>query len=103
MWSRDGKALFYVNGTIQTGIGLAQVAVNLAPRIAFGNPVSLERGFRVVGPGMGRARTFDVMPDGRFIGLVESDEIDNGGSGTQQINLVLNWFEELRRLVPTRP
>jgi len=39
---------------------------------------------------------FDVSPDGeRFLVLQTHDE------WTPQINLVLNWFQELERLVPT--
>jgi hypothetical protein len=42
--------------------------------------------------------SYDVFPDGRFI------MIDPGQSGSPaaQISLVQNWFEELKRLVPTR-
>ena len=41
---------------------------------------------------------FDVSPDGqRFLMLkpVEQEQV-----ATTQINVVLNWFEELKRLVP---
>jgi hypothetical protein len=39
---------------------------------------------------------YDIAPDGRFLMLqtVESAEINN-------IHVVLNWTEELKRLVPT--
>ena len=41
---------------------------------------------------------YDISPDGRrFLMIKEADE--EGGQG--QINIVLNWFEELKRLVPT--
>ncbi len=40
---------------------------------------------------------YDVAPDGqRFVMIKESEEQQVG-----QINVVLNWFEELKRLVPT--
>ena len=62
----------------------------------------MPRQFRVVAPGIGRARTFDIMPDGQhFIGVVEPEEIDNDGAGTREFLVVLNWFEELKRLLPT--
>jgi hypothetical protein len=42
-------------------------------------------------------QSYDVSPDGqRFLMIKETDV-----GGGQQINLVLNWFEELKRLVPT--
>ena len=38
----------------------------------------------------------DISPDGqRFLMIKEA------GEGQEQINVVLNWFEELKRLVPT--
>ena len=43
-------------------------------------------------------RHYDVGPDGqRFLMLKE----DESAASTAQINIVLNWFEELKRLVPT--
>ena len=40
---------------------------------------------------------YDVAPDGqRFVMALPV-----GGSAPDQINVVLNWFEELKRLVPT--
>ncbi len=42
-------------------------------------------------------RTYDISPDGeRFLMIKESA----GGDSTEFI-LILNWFEELKRLVPT--
>jgi hypothetical protein len=50
----------------------------------------------------GHRRAFDVLPDGRFVSLSnENDTAAAAGLGTE-IRLVFNWFEELKRLVPTR-
>ena len=38
---------------------------------------------------------YDVAPDGRFLMIQEPQESTPLG-----INVVLNWFEELKRLVP---
>ncbi len=41
---------------------------------------------------------YDVAPEGqRFVRIKESEEQQEAA----QINVVLNWFEELKRLVPT--
>ena len=40
-------------------------------------------------------KTYDVGPDGQFVMIQDSEE------SLQQINVVLNWFEELKRLAPT--
>ena len=43
----------------------------------------------------GVSQYHDIHPDGqRFLMIKEN-------SGADQINVVLNWFEELKRLVPT--
>ncbi len=47
------------------------------------------------GPG-GLRTNYDVTPDGqKFVMLQESEQ------ATTQINVVLNWFEELKQRVPT--
>ena len=44
-------------------------------------------------------RQYHVGPDGRFLMLKETSGGD--GENPTQIVLVQNWFEELKRLVPT--
>jgi hypothetical protein len=45
------------------------------------------------------ATAYDVTPDGQRFLMVK--QIAQPESAPAQINVVLNWFEELRRLVPT--
>lgn len=40
---------------------------------------------------------YDVLPDGRFVMIRGADP-----TGTREIVLVQNFFEELKRLVPTK-
>jgi hypothetical protein len=47
-------------------------------------------------------RNYDITPDGKFVALVDPRE--PGVSGTSlapEIQVVLNWFEELKQRVPT--
>jgi eukaryotic-like serine/threonine-protein kinase len=44
-------------------------------------------------------RPYDVHPDGRFIFVAHQSE--GADVSPQRINFVQNWFEELKRLVPT--
>jgi hypothetical protein len=47
-------------------------------------------------------RAFDVLPDGRFVGLVSGSAEDiSAESASPEIRVVQNWTEELKRLVPT--
>jgi hypothetical protein len=46
------------------------------------------------------ARTYDVAPDGRLLVLKEALTA-NGQRQKPRVTVVLNWFEELKRRVPT--
>ena len=49
----------------------------------------------------GTATAYDIHPDGkRFVMVSESEGAIS--ARRQQINVVLNWTEELKRLVPTK-
>ena len=70
------------------------------PTFAFGNPTAVPRLF-VSGP-TSIPRHFDITRDGKFLGLVAPGQGAFGTPTRQEIQVVVNWFEELRRLVPTR-
>ena len=50
-------------------------------------------------------RAWDVGPDGRFLFVKDPDYTGRQALDEEfrptEIHLVLNWFEELKRLVPT--
>jgi hypothetical protein len=48
------------------------------------------------------ARPYDIGPDGQFIGLISADLSPTGTIVTPQIVVVQNWFEELKRRVPSK-
>jgi hypothetical protein len=41
-------------------------------------------------------RNYDVMPDGKHLVMIAAS-----GTAGSEITVVLNWFEELKRLAPT--
>jgi hypothetical protein len=47
----------------------------------------------------GNAPAYDVDPSGRFIMVTEAEQRP---IFARQVNIVSNWFEELKRLVPTK-
>ena len=50
----------------------------------------------------GTATAYDIHPDGKRFIMV-SERKAAAATPRQQVNIVLNWFEELRRLArPTR-
>jgi len=95
-WAPDGLALHYIGST---GSGqLATVAVNTDSGFTFGAPVLTP--FDLTAGRLSIAtRSFDVLPDGRFVGPVSAE--NTGGPIAPEVRFVINWVEELKRLVPT--
>ncbi len=81
------------------GITLRSVDIVTEPGFAFSNEQTLPiEGFIVVP----YYRDYDITPDGeRLVMVFPADQTEGGESSRPQIILVQNWFEELRRLVPT--
>jgi serine/threonine-protein kinase len=98
VWRRDNAELFYVepaSGT-DTTISVMSVTVSTTPALKIGSPRQLFSGpFDTVYP----ARGYDVAPGGDRFLMVQLD--DRPPIKVTQIRIVQNWFEELRRLVPT--
>ena len=76
-----------------------QIDITMSPVFAFGDAVSRPRKFQTGPPNVRRA--FDVLPDGRLVGLGEPGNPENMAS-YRQFNVVLNWFDELKARVPGR-
>jgi hypothetical protein len=47
------------------------------------------------------SRNYDFFPDGQRFVVVKPPERGADVSSRTHLDLVLNWFEELKRLVPT--
>jgi len=95
-WSRSGAELFYIPGPTQ----FMAVTVRTQPSFAFSNPVAVPRGFGTADPA--NQRPYDVMPDGRFVGIGVAGQTQRASPGPAQIYVVVNWSEELKQRVPTR-
>ena len=91
VWSQDGRELFY-----QSSGRMVSLPVQTSSTFSFGPAESLFEGdyrFGVAG------RTFDVTPDGqRFLMIKPLTSADDPAA--PRINVVLNWFEELKERVP---
>jgi len=90
VWNRNGRELFY-----RSGDKMMAVEIAMHPSFSVGKPKVLFEGKYVPSPATFPA--YDVSPDGqRFLMLKPSEQEQT----TTQINVVLNWFEELKRQVP---
>jgi dipeptidyl aminopeptidase/acylaminoacyl peptidase len=94
MWSLDGRTLFCAApGQFLTQFFSVQVTTGSS--FKFGPPERLAGPFQALGPTA--ARSFDMAPDGRVVGIVISA---NSGAAPKDIEVVLNWLEELKQRVP---
>jgi len=93
-WSHDGRELYY-----RSGDRLMVVPVEVdTPEFDFEAPrVLFEGKFWALGIGW---PSYGVARDGRFLVIQEVDQPIEKRT-PQRIQIVLNWFEELKRLVPT--
>jgi serine/threonine protein kinase len=88
VWSRNGGELFYRNDD-----KMMAVPIVTDPEFTPGKPQLLFEGgfFRSE-----RDRNYDVSSDGQRFVMIRSE----GEPAPRQINVVQNWLEELKRLVP---
>jgi hypothetical protein len=102
LWSADGDELIYrrpgtaaIDGTRLISVELTgDDTVTAGPERLL--PIS---GFSVVGA----YRDYDITPDGeRFLMVFSEDYAAPAGAPRRQVNVVLNWFEELVDRVPVR-
>jgi hypothetical protein len=90
-WSHDGRELYYRNGNL-----FMSVAISTSPAFQIGKPTNFFGGIFDLRTNTGI--TYDVDPRGaRFLMIRPAEE-----STAPSVMIVLNWLDELRRLVPAR-
>jgi len=93
-WSRDGRTLYYISAD---GRRFFSVPVSTQTQLTAGVPQLLFEGtFLRHSAG---AQPFDVTPDGQRFVMIKSG---NAVADANAIIIVQHWFEELKRLVPTK-
>jgi len=100
-WSSDGRQLFYRG----TGAREYVVRITVDPVFSIGKPdVIATTRWQT----RGRVeREYDIARDSRFVAIVpggqsEAVSFRAESATSQQINVVINWTEELKQRVPTK-
>jgi Tol biopolymer transport system component len=88
LWARNGGELFYLNGE-----QMMAVDITTQPGFSAGTPHLLFEGQYHLQAGTAPA-SYAVTADGQQFIMIKA------AAQARQINVVLNWFEELKRLVP---
>ena len=87
-WSPDGSTLYYITygGMMSASIEKRGALTVGKPKVLFGNyrRLPLDTGI-----------SYDMAPDGQHFLTTRAKE---GEEGLQQINIVLNWFDEIRKI-----
>ena len=96
VWSRDGRELFFKS---LDGRQMFAVPMQLGTTLVAGRPQILFE--FAMPPSGGGYRAYDIAPDGRFL-IIRSSQAEAGIAVAPEIVVVQNWFEELKRLVPTK-
>ena len=89
-WNPNGKELFYRNGNKMMVVDVSRRDGDLMlgqPRVLFEQRYAF---------GAATIAGYDVSSDGQRFVMVKDD------SSSGRLNIVINWFEELKRLVPTK-
>jgi serine/threonine protein kinase len=86
-WARNGREIVFLSGD-----KLMSVALETQPAFKAGTPHAL-----FPATGYLAAGNYDVAPDGQhFVMIKQDDTLTN----PKELNVILNWSEELRRLAP---
>jgi WD40 repeat protein len=100
LWSPEGKEIIYHNPSTNRFV---VVNIKTAPSFTFGKPITLPiEGTLHPVPG---ERNYDITADGKQLVVVFPASTTPSNSTkppTQQINVVLNWSEELKQRVPVK-
>ena len=101
LWAPDGLELFYRNGD-----AVMAVSVKTEPTFSLETPKTLFQktyAFLSIENGPLYINSWDISPDGKQFLMLKpaaSREEASVAEGPRKINIVLNWFEELKDRVP---
>jgi len=94
LWNHNGRELFYRDGD-----KMMAVDVSTQSGFAAGKPRQLFEGPYLKNIVAYARPNYDVSPDGQRFLMIKP--VEQQQAAPTQINVVLNWTEELKRLVPT--
>jgi Tol biopolymer transport system component len=91
LWSPDGRELFYLNGE-----SVLSCSIETEPVFIPGNCEELFQGTFIV-PLPGEGTPWDILPDGKKFLMIKPGKSEDP---SRKINVVFNWFEELKEKLP---
>ena len=95
VWAPDGRELFYRR---DQDLAMMVVPIETEPTFGHGNPEVLFEAADF--PIQGGPRRFDIAPDGQRFLMIKEGGTTSEDTAPPQINVVLNWHQELLERVP---
>jgi serine/threonine protein kinase/Tol biopolymer transport system component len=98
LWSPNGRELFYLSNEN----AVVATPVETEPSFSPGTPKVLFQSIYATS-NTTSGTPWDISPDGkRFLMIKEPGTVTSGSGIPLKINIVLNWFEELKQRVPVK-
>jgi serine/threonine-protein kinase len=99
-WSLDGSELFYNAGS--GGLVSKVTVFSTKANFAFSDPIPVAQGQLVNASSSRLPRNADITPEGKLLGLIDAETSQSGSPVLPQIQIVLNWFQELKQRAPVK-
>ena len=99
VWSPRSFDLYFIASANSGQLAMTRMSTDAG--VTFTRPQTFPA--RVNGRRVGsQARVYDILPDGKFVGLISASDETSVTDAAPSIQVVVNWFEELKARVPTR-
>jgi hypothetical protein len=99
-WAPNGRELYYLS---ENDGGVTAVAVETGPAFSAATRKKLFSRNPYLGGGTTPGNPWDVHPDGkRFLMMKLPGASPSAAAGARKINIILNWFEELKQRAPVK-
>jgi len=95
VWSPNGRELFYTEPAARGKSKMMVVDILPGDGLNYGAPRSLFEGSWLTG---GLLPSYDITPDGQHFIMAQPEDLPD--QRVTKLNIVLNWFDELRRRAP---
>ena len=98
VWARSGREMFYLHGSLS--VQMMAVPVNAGATFSAGIAEKLFEGAYFATTARSQ-RTYDVSADAQRFLMIKEIVPQDASTPAAPLIVVLNWFDELKRLVPT--
>ena len=92
MWAPNGEELFYINGN-----KMMAMEISTAPKFEASSPRQLFVSEYLISGANPSIPNYDISSDGYHFVMIRSEQ----EKAPTRLHVILNWFDELKRLVPS--